>query len=225
MLERAGMRLQTVESLYVSIGLGLGLAFVAGLLIGSIFAAVLVGVLAAFVPTAIVARKARQRVEAFDDQLPDLLNTLASALKAGHTFAHGMQTVVEEGQQPASTEFERVLAETRLGRPVEEALNDMGRRIGSEEFTFVLTSVTIQREVGGSLAGLLEVVGETVRHRHQFKRKVRGLTAMGRLSASVLIILPVAIAVLLTAIEPAYMAPLVETHTGRVLANLSSVSP
>ena len=120
---------------------------------------------------------------AFEDQLPDLLITIAASLKAGHSFKQGLQAVVDEGQPPASEEFKRVLTETRLGRPMDDALAEMAERIGSKNFDFVITAVTIQRQVGGSLAGLFDMVADTVRQRQQFARKIKALTAMGRMSA------------------------------------------
>ena len=106
--------------------------------------------------------------------------TLAASLKAGHSFRQAIQAVVDEGQPPASKEFKRVLTETRLGRPMDDALADMAERLGSKNLSFVVTAVTIQRQVGGSLAGIFDMVADTVRQRQQFARKIRSLTAMGR---------------------------------------------
>ncbi len=120
---------------------------------------------------------------------------LAGSLKAGHSFRQAVQALVEEGEPPLGTEFGRVLTEARLGRPMEAALEDMGRRIDSKELDFVLRAVVIQRQVGGSLAGLLELVAETLTQRQQFRQKVGSLTASGRLSALILTVLPFFVAV------------------------------
>jgi tight adherence protein B len=125
--------------------------------------------------------------------------------------------VVDEGAQPTAKEFARVLSETQLGRPMDEALGDMAERVGSKNLSFVLTAVTIQRQVGGSLAGLFDMIAETVRQRQQFARKVKGLTAMGRMSAYVLIGLPFFVASAVTVINPTYMSPLYHTSTGHTL--------
>jgi tight adherence protein B len=142
---------------------------------------------------------------------------MAASLKAGHSFRQGIQTVVDEGQAPASDEFNRVLTETRLGRPMDDALNEMAERVGSKNFDFVITSVTIQRQVGGSLAGLFDMVAEAVRQRQQFARKIRSLTAMGRMSAYVLCGLPFFVAGALTLLNPSYMAPLYDSSAGHKL--------
>jgi tight adherence protein B len=171
----------------------------------------------AVIPYAWVALKARRRMDAFEEQLPDLLVTLAASLKAGHSFKQGLQTIVDEGQEPASTELGRVITDTRLGRPMDEALAETADRIGSKNFSFVITAVTIQRQVGGSLAGLFDMIADTVRDRQQFARKIRSLTAMGRAAAYVLVALPFFIAFALTLMNPSYMDPLFHTHTGHML--------
>jgi tight adherence protein B len=146
-----------------------------------------------------------------------MLTTIAASLKAGHSFKHGLQAVVEEAQPPASDELKRVLTETGLGRPLDDALADMAERVGSENFGFAITAVTIQRQVGGSLATLFDMVSETVRNRQQFARKIRSLTAMGRMSAYTLVGVPFFIAGMVTLMNPQYMRPLYHTSTGHIL--------
>jgi tight adherence protein B len=167
--------------------------------------------------------KASRRLKAIEDALPDLLITIAASLKAGHSFRQGIQTVVDEGDGPAAKEFKRVLTETRLGRPMDDALQEMAERVGSPNLEFVMTAVTIQRQVGGSLAGLFDMVAEAVRNRQQFARKIRSLTAMGRMSAYVLCGLPFFIAGTLTLLNPEYMSPLYSTSAGHMLIVLGLV--
>lgn len=216
-LWRADVRVAPVEFVYITVGAALGLAVVASLLGQSIFIGLIGIAIGVAAPTAVIVVRARKRQEQFDEQLPDLLMTLSSSLKAGHTITHGMKAVVEEKVEPAATEFRRVLTDLRLGTSLETAFDDMSERIDSSEFRFVLTSVTIQREVGGSLAGLLDTVAHTVRTRQQFRRKVVGLTAMARLSANVLIALPILTALALTAIKHDYLSSLLTTTAGNVL--------
>ncbi len=146
-----------------------------------------------------------------------MLITLAASLRAGHSLRQAILAVVDESAEPARKEFGRVLTEASLGRPMEEALADMAGRLGSDDFDYVVTAVTVQRQVGGALAGLLDLVADTVRGRQQFHRKVRSLTAMGRMSAIILIALPFVIAAALTALNPGYMEPLYSTPTGHML--------
>ena len=122
----------------------------------------------------VVSLKAKRRTNAFENLLPDLLITLAASLKAGHSFKQGLQSAVEEGQEPVSKELKRVLTETQLGRPMNQALAEAADRIGSKNFSFVITAVTIQTQVGGSLSNLFDMIADTVRQRQQFARKIKG---------------------------------------------------
>jgi tight adherence protein B len=223
LLERADMPLRTVEFFYLMLGSGLVLGSLAGLITGS--AAVFAVGLAAggLVPYLVVSLKARKRVKAFENQLPDMLATMAAGLKAGHSFRQALQSVVDEDHPPASKEFKRVLGEARLGRPLEEAMVAMAQRVGSKNFEYVINAVTIQRQAGGSLAGLFDMVSDTVRRRQQFAKKIKGLTAMGRGSAYVLVGLPVFMALTLTAMNPEYMHPLWHTGTGHKLLAMLAV--
>jgi tight adherence protein B len=217
LLERADVPLRTVELVYIAVGAGLlaGIvSAVAGMATFITFLALLGG---GALPILIVWQKARRRLAAIDEQLPDLLVTLAASLKAGHSFRQGIQAVVDEGQPPASKEFKRVLTETRLGRPMDDALGDMAARIGSKNVSFVVTAVTIQRQVGGSLAGIFDMVADAVRNRQQFARKIRSLTAMGRASAYVLVGVPFFMLATITMLSPEYMDPLYHSSTGHKL--------
>jgi tight adherence protein B len=217
LLVRADLPLRTVELVYISLGTGLlpGLLFAVTGASSLVILGVMVG--GGALPVATVWWKARRRLNALDDQLPDILTTLAASLKAGHSFRQGIQAVVDEGMPPASEEFKRVLTETSLGRPMDDALAEMAERVGSENLSFVVTAVTIQRQVGGSLAGIFDMVAETVRNRQQFARKIRSLTASGKMSAYVLLGLPFFIAAALTLVNPEYMNPLYTTSLGHIL--------
>jgi tight adherence protein B len=214
-IDRANLPLHAGELLALSVGTAVVLA-----LFAAAFASpplVILGVFVVFgsLPIAYVSLKATARMKQFDNQLPDLLITIAASLKAGHSFRQGIQSVVDEGADPAAKEFRRVLTETQLGKPMDDALADLAARVGSKNLTFVVNAVTIQRQIGGALAGLFDMVSETVRQRQQFSRKVKGLTAMGRMSAYVLVGLPFFIAVIVTMMNPVYMSPLYHTATGQ----------
>jgi tight adherence protein B len=216
-LKRADIPLKAAELVYIMIGSGLVVGLVATVFGAPIYVAGAGIGGGALVPYFVVSYLARKRLKAFENQLPDLLVTMAASLKAGHSFRQGLQSVVDEGQEPASKEFKRVLTETRLGRPMDDALAEMGVRMGSKNFEFVMSAVTIQRQVGGSLAGLFDMVADTVRQRHQFHRKIKGLTAMGRASAYVLVGLPFFVFFAISVIDRDYMDPLFETSTGNKL--------
>jgi len=217
LLERADLPLRTVEFAWLLVGCSFFLAVLAAITGRSTLAILVMFLLGAFVPYFVVWFKARRRMRAFEDQLPDLLITMAASLKAGHSFKQGIQSVVDEGEDPAAKELRRVLTDTQLGRPMEAALQETADRIGSKNFSFVITAVNIQRQVGGSLAGLFDMVADTVRDRQQFARKIRSLTAMGRMAAYVLVGLPFFIALAMTVLNRTYMDPLFNTRTGHML--------
>lgn len=217
LLERADLPLRTVEFAWIIIGCSFVLGLFAAVAGSSSLVILAMFIAGGFLPYLFVWFKAKKRVRAFEDQLPDLLITMAASLKAGHSFKQGLQSVVDEGQEPSAKELRRVITDTQLGRPMEEALTETAERIGSKNFAFVITAVTIQRQVGGSLAGLFDMVADTVRDRQQFARKIRSLTAMGRMSAYVLVGLPFFIALALTVLNPNYMDPLYHSHAGHML--------
>jgi tight adherence protein B len=223
LLQRADIPLKTPEFAYIMLGCGLLFVFLHTAISQHLWFMVLGFVEGACIPYAFLAFKARKRLKAFDEQLPDMLVTMAASLKAGHSFRQGIQSVVDEGVDPAAKEFKRVLNETRLGRPMDDALVDMAERVGSSNFEFVMSAVTIQRQVGGSLAGLFDMVADTVRQRQQFHRKIRGLTAMGRMSAYTLVGLPFVVGLAIYAINRDYMEPLLTTSTGHKLLVLMIV--
>lgn len=217
MLERGETPLRAAEFAYIVFG--------SGLLFGMLMAVsgsspvLILGAMAlgGLIPFGIVWYRMRKRLGAFETQLPDLLVTVAASLKAGHSFKQGLQAVVDEGAPPASTEFHRVLTETGLGRSMDDALTDMADRVGSDNFEFAITAVTIQRQVGGSLATLFDMVADTVRQRQQFARKIKSLTAMGRMSAYTLIGLPFFLALAISVLNPGYLHPLLHSSTGHML--------
>lgn len=223
MIARADMPILAAELVYACVATALLFAVVAALLGAGGGVAFLIGLVGLSTPVVAVWLKARARIRAFDEQLPDLLTTIAASLKAGHSFRHAIQAVVDEGAEPAALEFRRVLTEARLGKSMDDALGDLADRVGSKNLSFALTAVTIQRHVGGSLAGLFDMVADTVRQRQQFARKIRALTAMGRMSAYVLIALPFVVAVCVSALNHHYMAPLWQTPQGHELVGAGLV--
>ena len=215
--ERSGLNLRTVHLVYIGV---LG-AIVLGLL-GAVsaipsWAILLVMILALASPVIVVSVIGVRRARALDAQLPDLLAAVASSLRAGHGLKHALLSIAESAPAPASEEFSRVISEARLGWPLDQALLAMCDRMGSEDIGFLAAAVRVQSHVGGSLAGLFEMVSETIRQRQRHARRVRVLTATGRASATILTLLPFGLVALLTLINHSYLAPLLETGAGHVL--------
>ncbi len=201
-----------------------GFGTLLGLMIGKILLVPILGFIAFYAPTFWLRMKARKRRNAFDDQLPDVLQGISSSLKAGHSFNQAINAMVKDAPNPTSEEFSRVMTEARLGMPIEDALQHMADRMGSADFEFAVTTVNIQRTVGGSLADILQMVGDTVRNRQQFRKKVKALSSMGQMSAYVLLAMPIFIAGILTLMSPAYMAPLYTTTVGHLMIVAGAIS-
>jgi tight adherence protein B len=221
LIERADLALKTAELFYMMLASFVVFGIFAVIVGASALVALILLVIGALLPVGFVWMKGRRRIQAFENQLPDLLIGVAASLKAGHSFKQGLQAIVDEGVEPAGKEFKRVLTETRLGRPLDDALQDMADRVGSKNLSFIVTAVAVQTQVGGSLASLFDMVADTVRNRQQFARKIKALTAMGRMSAYVLIGLPFFLAGALTLMNPSYMAPLFETSSGHKMILVS----
>jgi tight adherence protein B len=168
-------------------------------------------------PVMVLRFRARRRSTAFEAQLPELLSVWASALRAGRSFAQALDTLVEEASEPAHGEFRRAQSQVRLGVPIEQALDDMSKRLTSESFELVVLTTDVQRRIGGNVAEIFDQVADTVRKRQQFSARVRALVAMGVMSGRVLLGMPFVLAAVLTVINPGYMSPLYETGAGRVL--------
>jgi tight adherence protein B len=217
MLDRGETPLRAAEFLYIMAGSGLALGLLAAVAGWAPLLILLAMVVGAALPFGFAWQRMRKRLRAFEDQLPDILITIAASLKAGHSFKQGLQAVVDEGHPPASDELKRVLTETGLGRQMDDALAEMSERVGSENFEFAITAVTIQRQVGGSLASLFDMVADTVRQRQQFSRKIRSLTAMGRMSAYTLVGLPFLIAGAISVLNAQYLGPLLHSGSGHLL--------
>ena len=216
-LESAGVNLHSGEFVVASVGAALLSGFVGVTIFSNwIFGVVFAGV-GAVAPWFLLQYKLGHRAEKLREQLPDVLTILASSLRAGHSFLQALDTVSKEIPEPASGEFIRVVAEVRLGRPVEDALGALAERVGSEDFKWAVLAVNIQREVGGNLAEILDNVADTLRERAMLRRQVLVLTTEGRLSAWVLGVMPFVIALYMYAVNKDYISLLVTTTVGWIM--------
>ncbi len=217
-LEAAGLPIKAAEWLLIHIGIAVGLALTLLLLFGGRLAPALIGLAVGLVgPWVYLARKERKRTSRFLEQLPDTLQLIAGSLSAGYSMPQAVDTVVREGQPPMATELNRALVETRLGVPMEDALEGIAARMRSEDFAWVVMAIRIQREVGGNLAEVLTTVAATLRERERLRRQVQVLSAEGRLSAWILGLLPLVFAVYLILVRPEYISLLVSAPLGWVM--------
>lgn len=216
-LDRAGWPLRPTEYIVMHLAIVIVAGVLAMWVSGSVFVGVLAVVVAVIVPLLVVDARIRGRKAAFEAQLPDVLNLIAGALRAGWGLQQSIDLVVEQMGPPVSDEFARAQTEVRLGRSVEEALETVARRTQSEDFSWAVTAIGIQRDVGGNLAEVLDVVAATIRDRGALKRQISGLTAEGRLSAWILLVLPFVLVFALSVLNPAYMLGLFTTVPGLVM--------
>jgi tight adherence protein B len=178
-------------------------------------AGLLVGLAAPIFIRLFVKRRVSQKRRAFAEQLPDNLEVLAGALRAGHSLIGAMNVMVEGADEPSKTEFRRVLQDEQLGVPVDQALMVTSRRMDNVDIEQVSIVTRLQREAGGNTAEVLDRVVENVRGRMEIRRLIRVLTAQGKLAQWVLTLLPVALVGALLLINPAWLDPLVATNLGR----------
>jgi Flp pilus assembly protein TadB len=167
---------------------------VVGGLVGLVLAGPIVGVLVAIaVCVAVrfyVRRAEAKRQAAFADQLSDVLQLVTTALRSGFGLTQALESVAEDAEEPARSEFAHVLAEVRLGRDLSDSMNTLARRMGSKDLEWVVSAIDINRDTGGNLSEILDRVSATIRERGRIARQVRTLTAEGRLSARILLALP-----------------------------------
>ena len=194
-LRQAGIPLYGAEFIVVAIVGALGVTLLTYIITMNVFSAPVIGLLVPLALWSWLSLLIRRRRNAFTEQLGDCLTTVANALRAGYSFQQAMDVVSKEMEPPISTEFARVMTDITMGVTLESALDQMNKRVGSADFDLVVTAVLIQREVGGNLAQILDTISDTINERIRMKREINALTAQGRLSAWVLIALPIFMAV------------------------------
>ncbi len=175
---------------------------------GDLLFSIIAAFIGFFLPRIYVARKISSRLVAFETQLPDTLGLWVNALRSGYSVLQSMEAIAKDAPDPTQTEFRRVVQEVQLGIDMADALDHLLNRVESEDLDLVVTAVNIQREVGGNLAEILDVISGTIRERIKLKGEIRVLTAQGRMTGYVISFLPIGLAFLLNAISPGYMGPM-----------------
>ena len=215
-LERAGITRSPAE-VVLTVTAGTAAAGVVGGVLGGPVLCVLLAVAVPLVAVVVVDRRRDQRQNAFADQLDDALHLMASSLRAGHSVLRALDAVSRDTQEPTSVEFSRVVNETRVGRDVNRALEEVAERTGSRDFAWVVQAIAIHREVGGNLAEVLDRVSTTIRERNALRRHARSLSAEGRMSGVVLMLMPVGVFGFLSLVSPTYFDSVTGTSAGVVM--------
>ena len=208
-LARADLKLTVGEFLILQVLAALGFGAAAYFLLDK---AIVLGILAAvlgwFAPRWYMSYRQGARLRAFNDQLGDTLNLMVNGLRSGYSVLQAMEAVSREMAPPIATEFSRVVQEVQIGVPIDQAMTNMLRRIRSDDLDLVVTAINVQREVGGNLAEILDVISFTIRERVRIKGEIRTLTAQGRYSGYVISLLPICLALLLFGINRQYISRL-----------------
>ena len=216
MLELAAVKMKPQEFIFlVLVGSVVGLAL--GGLLGSWALGVLLAVVSPLLARLHLGMRIGQRQKAFAAQLDDSLQLMASNLRAGHSLPQALASVASEAESPTAEKFTRIVNETRVGRDLSDALDYTAERMDNEDFTWVTQAIAINREVGGNLAEVLDGVADTIRQRNDIRRQIDTLSAEGRLSAVILMIMPFGVGGFLLVSNPAYLAPFTESLLGYTL--------
>jgi tight adherence protein B len=216
-LWRADLKLRPADFVLLVAGSALLLGGLCLVLSGKPLFGLLAALMGAGAPIAVLKLKQSQRRALFESQLPDALTLLSSSLRSGYSFLQSLQMVVEQMPSPVSEESKRVLEEVGVGFTLDEGLKHLVERVQSYDVDLMVTAISIQYEVGGNLAELLDNIGETIRERFRTRGEITALTAEGRLSGIVLFLLPLVMLAILTIRNPDYMRPLYENILGQLM--------
>lgn len=214
-IQRAGLAVGVGEFLTISVVAALVLMALGGLVLGVIGVLAGTGV-ALTAPLALLAVLAARRARQFAAQIPDVLKLLASSLRAGFSLLQGLDAILYQIKEPMASELRRAFAATRVGAPIEDALEGVAQRVGSRDFAWAVTAIRIQREVGGNLAEILDTVAGTMTERERLRKEVRTLTAEGRLSALIVGALPFGLGGMIFVINRPYITQLFSSFSGQV---------
>jgi tight adherence protein B len=221
-LEQADLPLRPPEALFFYFA-GLFVIGVLGLLVLPIPMALGLALIAGIGPIIMLHRRRSKRLREFQMQLPGTLNLLSGSMRAGFSFAQGLESVANEATQPTRRELQRVFTESRLGRPIEDALEDSAQRMTSVDLMWAVMAIRIQREVGGNLAELLDTVADTMTQRERLRLEIKALTAEGRFSGWILGLFPIAFAGVLYLIQPDYMSVLFQETFGVIAVIICAI--
>lgn len=217
LIEQAGRKTVAYRMVLKAVALAVITGLLTSVWLSSLLIGIAVGAVAAAMPFLGLLRARAQRLAKFEEQLPEALVVMSRALKAGHPLVDAMHLVAEEMPDPIGPEFRTTFMEINYGGDMRNALNGLLGRIGSVTVMVFVTSVLIQKETGGNLAELLESLASIIRERFRFHRKLRTLSAQGRLAAWILSLLPFAMAALLSVVSPNFLPMLIDNPTGRQL--------
>jgi tight adherence protein B len=223
MLEQAGLKGHLPQFLLAIFGLSVGLGLGTLILTNFFAAGVVAAAVGAAIPYWIVRYKRNKRLYKFEEYLPEAIDLLARAIRAGHPLSAGLKMVADETTEPIQGEFRRTHEENRFGLPFEDALLAMADRVSIVDVRILVTAILIQREVGGNLAEVLDNLANVIRVRFTIRRQLRVYTAQGRFSGYVLAVLPIAVGGAIYSLNPSYMILLFTDPIGKLMLLTATV--
>lgn len=220
-MQQAHLLVKPEEYLLISLFVPLVLFLVFFIVTRNLMPSLILAIIGFFLPKIYVSSAQSKRKKALSNQLPEFLNILSNALRAGLSFNQAIATAGNEMSDPIRWEFQKVMRDNSLGRPIDEALQDLSSRTGDEDVEMLVSAIIIQRQVGGNLSEVLDMIAHTIRDRVKLKGEIRTLSAQNKMSAWIIGLLPVAIAVILTILNPDYLKPLFTELFGQILLGLA----
>lgn len=220
---QAGMTMKPAKLLMVSAIAGVGSYLVAGYFLSHFYFTIPIGILGLILPICYVALKRKRRLRKFEEIFPEALDLLGRAVRAGHAFTTGLEMISKECAEPLAGEFRTAFEEQNFGLPLRDALLNLTERVPLIDVRFFVTALLIQKETGGNLAEILDGLAKVIRDRFRIYRDVQVRTAQGRLTAGILIALPIVMMILLTAINPSYMSILFTDPKGPLVILIAAV--
>ncbi len=219
LLEQAGLAWRPAGFVRASLACGIGLALIAQHAAGEEYpwAALPAGTAGAALLPVYVRRRAAKRLARFEEQFPDCLEFVSRSMRAGHAFAASLEMISQEFREPLASEFKRVYEEQNLGLPLQAALEKLGRRIPMVDVHFFVSAVLLQKRTGGNLAEILDKLAQIIRERFKLRGRIKAITAHGRMTGSILSLIPAAVAAILFAINPQYGKFFFGDPTGRMM--------
>jgi len=223
LIAQAGLKTKAGKVILVSTVVGLATYMVSDHFLHHMIPASIIGLLAAAVPLAIVAWKRQRRMRQFEQRFPEALDLLGRAVRAGHAFTTGLEIVSKESSEPVAGEFRACFEEQNFGLPMRDALLNMAERMPLVDVRFFVTALLVQKETGGNLAEVLDELARVIRDRFRIYREVKVKTAQGRLTAIILIALPVFMLLALQGVNPSYVRVLFTDPLGPMVLGIAAI--
>jgi tight adherence protein B len=221
-ISQAGLTMKAGKLVLLSACLGLGTYLLVGVFYPQFPIALIIGAIAASAPFLVVSWLRQKRMREFEERFPEALDLLGRAVRAGHAFTTGLEMIAKESSEPIASEFRTTFEEQNFGLPLRDALLNMTERVPLIDVRFFVTALLIQKETGGNLAEILDGLARVIRDRFRIYREVKVRTAQGRLTAGILIALPIFMMIVLSTLNPTYMRVLFEDPKGPVILTIAA---